>query len=147
MNSNLLPATERLEFHHVGVVSSNIARETGQLAVLGYHPESEEFTDPLQGVRGLFLGGQSPRLELLSPLDSPGVLEPWIKSKSKLYHLAYQTPDLPQTLAELRTGGAKLVVEPVPAVAFAGRPIAFVMLPNMLLVELIGTAPAGGGLR
>jgi methylmalonyl-CoA/ethylmalonyl-CoA epimerase len=139
MNSTLLPNTERLKFHHVGVVSSDIARETEQLAVLGYHPEGEEFIDSVQGVRGLFLAGQSPRLELLSPLATQGVLEPWIKSKAKLYHLGYQTPDLPQAIAELRGCGAKLVVNPVPAVAFAGRQIAFVMLPNMMLVELIET--------
>ena len=138
MNSKLMPDTERLQFHHVGVVSINIARETEQLAVLGYRPEGAEFVDPLQGVRGLFLGGQSPCLELLSPLATQGVLEPWIKSNIKLYHLAYQTPDLSQAISELRRCGAKLVVDPVPAVAFSGRQIAFVMLPNMLLVELIG---------
>ena len=138
MNSDLRPFIERLVFHHVGVASSDLARETAQLALLGYHPEGDEFVDPLQGVRGLFLAGQSPRLELLSPLATKGVLEPWIKSSTKLYHLAYQTPDLPQAIAELRQYRAKLVVDPVPAVAFGGRQIAFVMLPNMLLVELIG---------
>jgi methylmalonyl-CoA/ethylmalonyl-CoA epimerase len=138
MNSDLMPPIERLVFHHVGVISSNPARETAQLALLGYHPEGEEFVDPIQGVRGLFLAGQSPRLELLTPLATKGVLEPWIKSKTKLYHLAYQIPDLSQALRELRQSRAKVVVDPVPAVAFGGRKIAFVMLPNMLLVELIG---------
>jgi hypothetical protein len=33
------------------------------------------------------------------------------------------------------------VVEPVPAVAFDGREIAFVMLPNVTLVELIEAPP------
>jgi len=32
------------------------------------------------------------------------------------------------------------VVDPVSAVAYPGKQIAFVMLPNMLLVELIGPA-------
>jgi hypothetical protein len=132
-----MPDTDRLEFHHVGVAGSNIAREIEQLAALGYHPEGEAFVDPIQGIRGLFLAGQSPRLELLSPLATHGVLEPWIKSNIKLYHLAYQTRDLLKSIDELRGCGAKLVVEPVPAVAFAGRQIAFMMLPNMLLVELI----------
>ena len=140
MNSDLTPPLERLVFHHVGVVSSNIARETEQLALLGYRPEGEEFVDPVQGVRGLFLAGQSPRLELLSPMATQGVLEPWIKSNTKLYHLAYQTLDLSQAMAELRQCGAKVVVGPVSAVAFGGRQIAFVMLPNMLLIELIASA-------
>ena len=144
MASNLLPETERLVFHHVGVVSSNIDREAEQLAALGYRPEGEQFVDTTQGVRGLFLAGQFPRLELLSPLATQGTLEPWIRSKAKLYHLAYQTPDLGQAIAELCRRGAKVVVNPVPAVAYGGNQIAFVMLPNMLLVELIGTAVSGG---
>jgi methylmalonyl-CoA/ethylmalonyl-CoA epimerase len=127
-----------LIFHHVGVISANLEQEAGLLASLGYQLEGEPFVDPVQGVRGLFLTGQSPRLELLTPLAEEGILGPWIRSKNKLYHLAYQTPDLAQTLAELRQTGAKVMVGPVPAVAYSGRLIAFVMLRNMLLVELIG---------
>jgi len=130
--------TDSLVFHHVGVISANIEQETSQLASLGYQPEGEPFVDPVQGVRGLFLAGQSPRLELLCPLAREGVLAPWIRSKNKLYHLAYQTVQLSQSIAELRQNGAKVVVDPVPAVAFSGGLIAFVMLRNMLLVELIG---------
>jgi methylmalonyl-CoA/ethylmalonyl-CoA epimerase len=129
--------TSNLVFHHVGVISANIERETRQLASLGYQSEGDPFVDPVQGVHGLFLAGQSPRLELLAPMAGEGVLGPWIRSKNKLYHLAYETPDLAQTLAELRQTGAKVVVDPVPAVAFSGRLIAFVMLRNMLLVELV----------
>jgi hypothetical protein len=33
--------------------------------------------------------------------------------------------------------GSKVLVTPVPAVAFGGRKISFVMMPNMLLIELI----------
>jgi hypothetical protein len=131
------PATGNLLFHHVGVISADVELESRQLAALGYQAEGELFIDPVQGVRGLFLTGQSPRLELLAPLSGDGLLAPWIKSKNKLYHLAYETPDLPKAIANLRQGRAKVVVEPVPAVAFGGRHIAFLILPNRLLVELI----------
>jgi methylmalonyl-CoA/ethylmalonyl-CoA epimerase len=140
MSTELLPETQLLKFHHVGVISSDIAKEAEQLAVLGYRPEGEEFVDLNQGIRGLFLSGQSPCLELLSPLAPKGVLEPWIKSNTKLYHLAYQTSDLSQAVAALRERGAKVVVRPVPAVAFGGREIAFLILPTMMLVELISLA-------
>ena len=143
MASNLLPDTELLKFHHVGVISSDLDREVEQFAALGYHPEGEQFVDTTQGVRGLFLAGQFPRLELLSPLATQGVLEPWIRSKAKLYHLAYQTPDLSRAIAELCRCGAKVVVNPVAAAAYGDNPIAFVMLPNMLLVELIGEECSG----
>ena len=98
------------------------------------------FEDPRQGVRGVFLGGQSPRLELLEPLAADGeggVLEPWLKGGIKLYHLAYETDSLPDAIADLRRERAKVVVAPIPAVAFGGREIAFLLMPNRMLIELI----------
>ena len=132
----MLNAT-RLTFHHVGVACENIEQEAAHLATLGYVREGSVFEDPVQGVRGLFVGGQAPRLELLEPLGTSGVLTPWLKAGVKLYHLAYEAGGLEPAIAEMRKQRAKLIVPPVPAVAFGGRRIAFVMLPTRLLVELI----------
>ena len=129
-----------LRFHHVGVACTDIEREASRLEPLGYALEGPPFVDPAQGVRGLFVAGQSPRLELLEPLAPGGVLQPWLDSETKLYHLAYETAALAASLGALRAQRAKLVVAPVPAVAFGGRLIAFVLLPNRLLVELIAMA-------
>jgi methylmalonyl-CoA/ethylmalonyl-CoA epimerase len=133
------PAQLQLEFHHVGVACCNIEVEAERLAALGYVPEHTAFTDSTQGVRGIFMTGQSPRLELLEPLqgDANGVLAPWLKQGIKLYHLAYVTPDLTAEIASLCHARAKLMVKPVPAVAFDGREIAFLMLANGILIELI----------
>ena len=89
----------------------------------------------------MFLAEQSPRLELLEPLDpaSPGVLSPWLKRDVKFYHLAYLVAHLPAAIEGLRALRAKLVVPSTPAVAFGGRDIAFVMLPNRSLIELISS--------
>jgi methylmalonyl-CoA/ethylmalonyl-CoA epimerase len=128
-----------LRFHHVGVACTRIDAEAARLAPLGYIAEGAVFEDPVQGIRGVFLGGQSPRLELLEPLEGheAGVLRPWLEGGIKLYHLAYETQRLAEGISNLRAAGAKVVVEPVPAVAFAGREIAFLMLRNRMLVELI----------
>jgi methylmalonyl-CoA/ethylmalonyl-CoA epimerase len=93
----------------------------------------------VQGVRGVFLAGQVPRLELLEALagEADGVLTPWLKRGVKLYHLAYETQSLADAIKGLRQARAKLVVSPVAAVAFGGREIAFLMLPNRMLIELI----------
>jgi len=124
-------------FHHVGVACRDLDSETRRFAALGYHQEGVDFTDPIQGVSGRFLIGGGPRLELLVPLSTEGCLAPWLKTGAKLYHLAYLVPDLDGEVTRLRGQGAKTVVSPVPAVAFAGRRITFLMLPNMMLVELI----------
>ena len=135
----MIPAVAGLAFHHVGVACTDIAAEAAHFATLGYVAEGDSFEDAVQGIRGMFLAGQSPRVELLEPLrvDAPGVLTPWLAQRVKLYHLAYVAPDLSEAIAGLRSQRGKLVVSPVPAVAFGGRNIAFVMLANRLLVELI----------
>jgi methylmalonyl-CoA/ethylmalonyl-CoA epimerase len=127
-----------LTFHHVGVACRDLDRETGPLLAMGYRVEGDDFIDPVQGVRGRFLGGQSPRLELLTPLPGSAVLEPWLKARVKFYHLAYETPTLEAAVSRAIAGNAKLVVGPVRSVAFEGRRIAFVMLQNMIMVEFIG---------
>jgi methylmalonyl-CoA/ethylmalonyl-CoA epimerase len=126
-----------LQFHHVGVACADIDKETRQFAVLGYCTEGDDFEDPIQGIRGRFLGGPAPRLELLMNIEGSTVLSPWLAANVKLYHLAYETHDMTRTIEQLAKLGAKVVRAPVPAVAFQGRRIAFLMLPNRLLVELI----------
>jgi hypothetical protein len=81
--------------------------------------------------------GPGPRLELLVALPGSTVLEPWLRKGVKYYHEAFFVPDLGRGIDELCANGGKVVVEPVPAVAFDNREIAFVMLPNVTLVELV----------
>jgi len=127
-----------LRFHHVGVACRDLDVEMGPLLIMGYHVEENDFIDPIQGVRGRFLSGQSPRLELLVALPGSRVLDPWLKSSARFYHLGYETPSLQQAISTLLARDAILAVEPVQSVAFPGRRIAFLMLPTMLLIELIG---------
>ena len=54
-----------------------------------------------------------------------------------MYHMAFEVADLLVTIDRAQRAGAKLIIEPVPAVAFDGRSVAFVMLRNMALIELI----------
>lgn len=138
----MMTDTSGLDFHHVGVACSAIEDEAERFRPLGYRIERAAFEDPVQGVRGVFLIGQSPRLELLQPLagSGDGVLAPWLARGAKLYHLAYVADGLSVAIDRFRAQDAKLVVPPVPAVAFDGREIAFLMLRNGVLVELIAKA-------
>ena len=71
-------------------------------------------------------------------LPGSRVLDPWLKTRARFYHLAYETPALQQVVSTMLARDAILAVEPVVSVAFPGRRIAFLMLPTMLLIELIG---------
>jgi methylmalonyl-CoA/ethylmalonyl-CoA epimerase len=135
------PQIPPLDFHHFGVACRDLDRESRSYSMLGYVAEGEDFEDPGQGVRGRFLVGGGPRLELLVSLPGRDVLEPWLASGHRIYHQAFTTRDLEAAHRALRDAGGRTVVAPVPAAAFEGRRICFVMLRTMSLVELIESPP------
>jgi methylmalonyl-CoA/ethylmalonyl-CoA epimerase len=125
------------QFHHLGVACRTIEREAQIWSSLGYEREGDDFEDPIQKVRGRFIVGPGPRLELLTPTapDSPvaGVLERGVK----IYHQAFVTPRFDATVAALIDSGNRVTAGPSPAIAFGGRRIAFFLMPNMNLIEII----------
>jgi methylmalonyl-CoA/ethylmalonyl-CoA epimerase len=130
-----------VRYHHTGVACHHLEDErrwyTGSL---GYEPESEIFTDPLQGIRGCFLTSGEGRIELLEALPGSDALAPWLQRGFSIYHLAFEVLDLEATIDQLDEAGARLVSPPKPAVAFGGRRVAFCVRPNLMLVELIESA-------
>ncbi|BCZ24963.1 VOC domain-containing protein [Mycobacterium senriense] len=130
-------------FHHIGVATESIARDEAIYAQLGYQREDEEFVDPAQGVRGLFLVGPGPRLELLEPLEGSTTLDPWLEAGSRLYHQAYEVDDLNASLDSARKElRAHILRPPMPSPAFGGRSVSFLILRNRSVIELVQAAKA-----
>ena len=130
-----------MRYHHTGVACHRLEDEkrwyTGSL---GYEPEGEIFTDPLQGIRGCFLTSGPSRIELVEALPGSEALTSWLQRGFAIYHLAFEVSGLEATIDRLDQAGARLVSPPKPAVAFGGRRVAFCMRPNLILVELIESA-------
>jgi methylmalonyl-CoA/ethylmalonyl-CoA epimerase len=124
-------------FHHIGVACRDMEKEAEALRLVGYELEGEYFTDPLQKIHGCFLTGPGPRMELLAPLDESSPIVSWLKKDIKMYHQAYEVDAIDSSLAALTAHQAVVLSRPKPAVAFGGRKVAFLMLPNRLLVELV----------
>jgi len=124
-------------FHHLGYACADLAKDRAQFERLGYAVEGEAFEDPVQGIAGLFLTGAGPRIELLQNLPGSTTLKAWLEQGTRIYHFAYLVPDMTQALAWARTQRAITTVQPVPAVAFGGRHIAFVMLRTGFMLEFI----------
>lgn len=126
-------------FHHLGYACTSIARERSVFESLGYEQEGQAFSDPIQGVNGCFMLGPGPRIELLENTEGSRTLTPWLEAGTKLYHLAYEVEtSLDEAVTcVVRRERARVVVQPVPAVAFGGRHICFVMFRQGLLIELI----------
>lgn len=125
------------KFHHLGVACRNIEREAAAWSGLGYCQEGEGFIDETQGIKGVFLHGVGPRLELLEDLPGRQTITPWVEKGVKIYHMAFEVKVIEKEIDELVQKRARLVVPPVPASAFDNRRICFVMLKNLALVELI----------
>ena len=144
--SSELPLINRLEgaeFHHVGLATTKLEREIDFFATLGYRQEGPDFVDPEQGIRGIFLVGGGPRIELLENMPESETLTPWLKAGSRLYHLAYLVPDIHQAIEVAQAAGAIVLRKSVPSVAFSGRLISFVQFRNRLVVEFIQNLAAG----
>lgn len=128
------------DFHHIGYATTSIDREQGLLEFLGYRQESKSFVDLVQGISGCFLIGLGPRIELLENLPESQTLTPWLNAGIKMYHLAYWVDSIDTTIEWVRSQRAKVIVQPVSAIAFGGRRISFVMFRNGLMLEFIEKA-------
>ena len=130
-----------LRFHHTGIACSDLAAQELGYAKLGYVREGDIFEDPVQRIRGLFLIGPGPRLELVMPTAPDSPVAGWIARGVHFYHLAYEVLGTLETEIErlCTTARARVTSAPMPAVAFGGRRIVFLYFPNKMLIELIET--------
>ncbi|MFT0533500.1 VOC family protein [Castellaniella hirudinis] len=130
-------------FHHIGIACKNLDREQLVWEQLGYSQESPEFTDPIQNITGRFLTGPGPRLELLAAAGENSPVDGFLKRRTKMYHQAFTTPRFDAALTALESTGARRTADPAPAIAFGGRRIVFLLLPNGNLIEII-ESPSDG---
>ena len=125
------------KFHHIGYATASVVREREFFENLGYIQEGREFTDPAQGIYGCFLQGPGPRLELLENLAGRETLTPWLDAGTKMYHIAYEVNDIEAAGVWAGSQRGKMVVAPLPAIAFQGRRVSFFAFPRGPLIEFI----------
>lgn len=127
--------------HHVGFVVAAIAPAMeGFLRSLNAKWDERVFEDPLQKVRVAFLSTApgEPQIELVEPAGESSPVHKFLVEKGGgLHHFCYETDNLDAELQAFRSRRATPVRRPMPAVAFDGRRIAWVMTRENLLVELL----------
>ena len=133
-----------LRLHHIGFVVANIETAMPEfLRSLAAEWDGQVFHDRLQKVRVAFLAtrAQDPAIELVEPAgDGSPVLRFLQRRGGGLHHVCYEVADLEEELAAFRSRGASIAKRPLPAVAFGGRRIAWVITSEKLLVELLEEA-------
>jgi methylmalonyl-CoA/ethylmalonyl-CoA epimerase len=135
-----------LSLHHIGVAVKDISKTAESFsAQFGYEVKSSIIHDPMQTayVQFLKLPGDSVYLELVSPDRSDSKLINALNKGGGLNHLCYSTTDIDATCRQLRALGLFILQPPVPAVAFSGRHIAWLMGQDGIPVELVEKGPPG----
>lgn len=127
--------------HHLGIAVPDMeAAIRSYQEALGLVLVGGPVDDPIQRVRVCFLASSPSSevsLELISPLAGSSPIDQYLSKGVGAYHVCYRVADMPRALEHMRAAGCVLVSGPVPATAFGGKPIAWLLLPSRQLVELV----------
>lgn len=128
-------------FHHVGYVVNSIVEVGKDFArSLGAEWDGVIIHDPLQEARVTFMrcgGSETPAVELVEPAGDKSPLLKVVAKGGGLHHVCFEVDSLDAQLAQSRAAGCLVVKNPLPAVAFGGRRIAWVYTRQKLLVEYL----------
>lgn len=127
--------------HHIGFVVSDIHKTIEAFAKsIGATWDGKAFLDPLQRSRVAFLQTECPAdalIELIEPAGTDSPVFPFLQKGGGLHHLCYGVVGLDNYLSKMRTRGAVILQPPLPAVAFEGRRIAWVVTAQRMLLEFL----------
>jgi len=127
--------------HHIGFVVSSIQEEIeGFTSSVGATWNGEIFDDPLQQVQVTFIQPASANeaaIELIEPTVDNSPVSRFLERGGGLHHLCYEVDELEEALKLARTRGGLVVKQALPAVAFKGRRIAWVVTRNRLVIEYL----------
>jgi len=137
---NLLDPRLALNLHHIGYAVKCIdSIAESYVSRYGYEISTPVIHDPLQTafVQFLKLPGDSSYLEFVAP-DGPGSkLANVVKLGEGVHHLCFLSGPLEVAIAHLEQDQMKLISDPKPSIAFAGRRICWLLGQERLAIELV----------
>jgi methylmalonyl-CoA/ethylmalonyl-CoA epimerase len=144
-----------ITLNHIGLVVKDASESAKLLGVLGFQQVTRPEPDPIQKVKACFLAGtegKGPHIELLEPRDQDSPVANFLgKRGGGLHHMCFEVDDIDEATRELKQKGFKLVSSPVACIGYdrsfelEQTRIAFFMLPNKLLIELLQKGKEAGG--
>lgn len=115
--------------HHLGLAVQDAAKaRVADLAMT---------TDPIQRVKVGFVSIGDCCVELIEPLGPDSPVSNSIKQGYKLLHACFEVDDIEAALRQAEQHSFKVIQQPVPAVAFDQRRIAWVWHPVWGVFELL----------
>ncbi|KPV42463.1 hypothetical protein AN477_17390 [Alicyclobacillus ferrooxydans] len=97
--------------------------------------------DPIQKVNVGFINVGDSCVEVIEPASSDSPIINSLKKGIKIVHICYEVDDIQDAIQTAELKKFKAIKQPVPAVAFAGRLIAWVYSPTWGLYELLQREP------
>lgn len=137
------PSVE-LRLHHIGIVVADIAAEVERyISSFGYELRSSIIHDPVQTafVQFVSLPSESVYLEFVSPDGPDSKLSNALNKGGGINHLCYSTPRIADSVQQLWQTGMFVLQDPIPAVAFRGRKIAWLLGSDSVPIELVERGP------
>ena len=134
---SLVPA---LTLHHVGYALKSIEPTAANyVSRYGYELVTPVIHDPLQTalVQFLKLRGDTAYLEFVAPDGPKSKLSNAVKRGGGLNHLCYIAGPLEAAISQLEKNGMRLISDPKPGLAFAGRRICWLLGDDRLPIELV----------
>ncbi|MGB7437328.1 MAG: VOC family protein [Candidatus Acidiferrum sp.] len=129
------------KLHHIGFVVSSIQENAESFAQsLGGLWDGKIIFDPTQKVRVSFLQGRNaadPLIELVEPGGPESPVSRFLERGGGLHHVCYEVDDLGAHLTFCKSVGTIIIRQPVSAVAFGGRRIAWGITKKKLLMEFL----------
>ena len=128
-----------IKFHHYGIATNSFILPIKFHKNLGYKC-SEITRDKSQLVDLVFCTSDCmPSVELVKPFDKSSPINNYInKNNSIIYHACYETSLQKDNIKEIFRGMSYInVVEPVPAILFDNRLIAFYYIKDLGLIEIL----------
>jgi len=142
-NGSVDDEIETFKAHHLGVAVPAVEPAIPVYEKLfGRKLISGPFDDLIQKVRVCFLSNGQPGdvvIELIAPLSDDSPVNQHLKKGLGAYHICYEVKGMDAVITDLRSKGCLLVSGPVPAVAFGGKRIAWLLMPTRQLIELVET--------
>ena len=129
--------------HHTGLAVTSIEEKLPfYLNALGMKQLTEIKYDPIQKVRVVLLGyteddSHPPFIELVEPSGSNTPIDRFLKQNISIYHYCIEVPNIDQALLKAREHKAIIIQQPVPAVLFNNRQIAWILTPDKYLIEFL----------
>jgi methylmalonyl-CoA/ethylmalonyl-CoA epimerase len=129
-----------LRLHHVGVLVADIPTEVERYVNrFGYEVRSDLIHDPVQTafVQFVSLVSDPIYLEFVAPDGPNSKLSNALRKGGGVNHLCYSTQRIDDSVQQLWESGMFVLQSPVPATAFRGRKIAWLMGSDSVPIELV----------